>query len=429
MNTAECDGGDLGEEGAHDQGQVDEEAGARRPRTRRAPDEPTDEERREHEITHTPFRSWCRQCAQARGKANPHKKMDDEDKALGTFHLDYWFMRDKPGAPLVPVANLYEESTRSYRAHVVCTKGSHEFVVRQLCRDIESLGFSGDIILKCDQEAALVDLANGVRKMRGEEGRTIIETAKTKDSQSHGRAERAVQSVEGIVRTMKLALGRRLGSDISCDHPVMTWLVEHGAETLNRFQVSNDGKTSCERSKGKKYKGDFVEFGRRVMHRQPGKVRGGVMSSRWSEGVWIGKRNIISDEHLIATAGGGVVKTSSINLKTDTESWDGAMVKEIKGTPWNPSGNDKDLKEEDVVIWGPAADAAVEMRPREDVEPPPQGEVERIPRDLHIKREHLVKHGFTKGCSKCDDIRAGRELNNKKAHTPECPARMKKILI
>ena len=76
------------------------------------------------------------------------------------------------------------------------------------------------------EEPAIVDLSEAVKRAR--EGDTLIENSKVKDSQSNGRAERAVQEHEGLVRTMKLALERRLGRKVHSTHPVMNWLVECG---------------------------------------------------------------------------------------------------------------------------------------------------------------------------------------------------------
>ena len=92
----------------------------RRPKLR-APEEPTAQEVREHEVTHTPYRSWCPQCIQARGKQNHHRKEKEEpgERAVPSVHVDYWFMRDKPGDPLVPVINIVDEQTGGFKAHVI----------------------------------------------------------------------------------------------------------------------------------------------------------------------------------------------------------------------------------------------------------------------------------------------------------------------
>ena len=65
--------------------------GERKPKKINDPRQPTEEERRQHEMTHLPYRSWCRHCVKGRGKNAPHKKQDDEGE-LHEVHFDYAFM-------------------------------------------------------------------------------------------------------------------------------------------------------------------------------------------------------------------------------------------------------------------------------------------------------------------------------------------------
>ena len=44
------------------------ETGIRRPIKMNDPGEPSEEERREHNLTHLPYRSWCKHCVGGRGK-------------------------------------------------------------------------------------------------------------------------------------------------------------------------------------------------------------------------------------------------------------------------------------------------------------------------------------------------------------------------
>ena len=78
--------------------------------------------------------------------------------------------------------------------------------------------------------------------------------AKVKDSQSNGIAERAIQEHEGMVRTMNLALERRLGEEVLATRAIMHWLVEHAAMILNRYHAGQDGSTAYDRIRGKRYK-------------------------------------------------------------------------------------------------------------------------------------------------------------------------------
>ena len=53
------------------------------------------------------------------------------------------------------------------------------------------------------------------------------------ESPSNGKAERAVQSVEDMVRSYLHALESRIKTKLPANHPVMRWMVEHAAAMLN----------------------------------------------------------------------------------------------------------------------------------------------------------------------------------------------------
>ena len=73
----------LGGVEQQDEGQVDEEMreeaqelGRKQSRGRVDPGEPTAEERRIHETTHLPYRSWCADCVSGRGYSHKHISHD-----------------------------------------------------------------------------------------------------------------------------------------------------------------------------------------------------------------------------------------------------------------------------------------------------------------------------------------------------------------
>ena len=257
---------------------------------KRSPKQPTPDEKLAHDACHVPFRSWCPHCVAAAAKATPHRKGSDEDNAVACHHLDYWFMRDQKGSESVPVVIVKDDDTKAVGAHVVAVKGAVDWVAERVCEDIKNFGHCGTVSLKSDQESALKDLVHEVQLIRGRQKlETLIEESKVYDSQSNGIAERAVQSVETITRTHKLALEKKLGVVIPSKHPIMTWLVEHAADMLNKYQVRSDGRTSYERIRVKPYKGEMIEFGRMVFHMYPGKHSGGSMKERWGSGIFLGK--------------------------------------------------------------------------------------------------------------------------------------------
>ena len=325
-----------------------DEYGMRSAKVLRGPKEPTAEEIAEHNVKHVPYRSWCPRCVAAAGKATSHQRnRNGEQSAIPYHHIDYWFMRDERGGNSIPVVVMKDSDTKAFGAHVVTQNGNIDWVAEKLCEDIENFGHSGKVVLKSDQENALVDLLGEVKLKRSQKNQeTLCENSKIYDSQTNGVSERAVQSIECITRTHKLALERKLRKRIPCDHPIMSWLVEHGADLLNKYQVGKDGRTAFERIKGKRYHGEMYEFGRKVYHMDPGKHGGGLMQARWGVGIFLGKLNK-SDEAMIFTDTEKIVKVRSVKLMLEAESWDAELVDKLQTHRWKAQFSEREVQLEE----------------------------------------------------------------------------------
>ena len=356
------------------------EPGVRVAVIKRGPKDPTEQEIKEHYATHVPFRSWCPHCVAAAAKCTPHKKTEEHETSVPRQHLDYWFMRDEKGADSVPVIVIKDEETKGFGAHVVTVKGGVEWVATRVIEDIKAFGHNDEVILKSDQEVALRDLVHEVERQRGlEKKTTLFEESKVYDSQSNGTAERAVQTIECITRTHKLALEKRIGRKIPSTHPVMTWLVEHGADMLNKYLVGRDGRTTYERIKGKAYKGEMTDFGRRVFHMHPGKHSGGSMQARWSNGVVLGKL-WLSDEWIIYTEDDKIVKARSIKYMSEEDSWKAEAIEKIKVTRWKAQFIDGEIQLDERDTGRPGDEPVARVV---------------IPRDFNITQEVLEQHGYS----------------------------------
>ena len=66
------------------------------PRGARDPGQPTAEERRLHELTHCPFRSWCDACVKGQAKNAPSRKIQGEfaESAITRVRMDYAFITE-----------------------------------------------------------------------------------------------------------------------------------------------------------------------------------------------------------------------------------------------------------------------------------------------------------------------------------------------
>ena len=84
------------------EGSGDVDVGIRIPKAGRDPRGPTRAERLAHNLTHIPYRSWCKHCVRGKAKEDAHKVIDpgeDEDEQrLPHFCMDYCFYT-KGGRP------------------------------------------------------------------------------------------------------------------------------------------------------------------------------------------------------------------------------------------------------------------------------------------------------------------------------------------
>ena len=69
---------------------------------------------------------------------------------------------------------------------------------------------------------------------------------------SNGIVERAVQSVEQSLTTLKSSLDEWMGVKIDVLPLMLTWLCELVGYTMNRMEEASDGKTPYERVNGKR---------------------------------------------------------------------------------------------------------------------------------------------------------------------------------
>ena len=60
---------------------------------------------------------------------------------------------------------------------------------------------------------------------------------------------------------MKDALEARYKTEIKGEHWAIPWLIKHRAANANRLRVNKRGRTAYEEIKGRKFKGELIEFG------------------------------------------------------------------------------------------------------------------------------------------------------------------------
>ena len=245
---------------------------------------PTRAEIEEHEMTHLPFRNWCRHCIMGRGTERGHFRTERDPGAIPEVHVDYCFpcgtgmkprtSREKASeaAGSMTVLVMRDRDTRMTAAVVVPRKGtSGDFAAKRTAAFCAEIGYTGvPIIVKSDQEPAMKAVVEEITRWRAP-AKTIIEQSPVGSSQSNGVIERAIQSYEGLLRTMKSGLEAKWNAKIPDGHAIFAWMSEYSAFLLNRHEVSADGKTAYERMKGKKSKQQGLEIGEGLMFKKKDK--------------------------------------------------------------------------------------------------------------------------------------------------------------
>ena len=373
-------------------------------------DVPSAKEREEHERTHMPFRSWCPSCVAGRGLDHRHvSKPPDEHDQRKEVCYDYCFLRNERGGNWILVLVSKDKASKLLCAHVVPNKGAGvDWVVEQCLRDLERMGYLGRVTLRADQEPALVDLLRSIGRLR-HDGHTILELATVEDSKSNGFAERAVRSVEEMVRTLKVDLERRLEARVPIDSPALPWLVEHAVDLVNKLQVGSDGRTAYERLKLKRYHGEMYRFGEPVLARVTGKPVGGLVIERFVEAIWLGQR-FHSGEHIIARESDGRVFRCT-TVKQSTSKLTLELLSGIRGSPWEATG---------------AIRVEATAKPTETVREERKEESTFIPRGTRIDRSVISQFGPTAGCRKCDAMMRGS--SKLMQHSVECRKRFEDLM-
>ena len=208
------------------------------------PRKPSVKEVELHNLTRVPYRNWCPVCIAAKGNDLEHRKDVKDERSLPEFAFDYCFPGNELGYKLTVLVGK-ERGTGMTMATVVPEKGSKGKFVADKCMDffVECGCRSGDIIIKTDQEPAIAFLVKDLVLERGDEPgcRTLVEQSPVGSSGSNGVVERAVQTIEGQIRVMNLALESRLGVTVSAGANVVMFLAEYAAYLINRLEVGKDG--------------------------------------------------------------------------------------------------------------------------------------------------------------------------------------------
>ena len=367
-----------------------------------------------HNITHLPYRAWCPHCVSSRRPNSQHRVSSSSSRRMDPLIVaDYCFVRDNDDDEPVTllVARLYP--SRSMLATVVKAKGPEQTAVARLAKFIRDSGYA-KVIYKSDQEASIRSLFEETFRASAREGvlhnpallQMVPEASAVGESQSNGRAENAVQKLEDLLRTYKSALETHLQCQIPVKHPIMRWMTEHVASTMNRHLCNSDGQTPYEALHGQRFKGKTVEFGERVFYYVPKKLRS-KLTLRWRLGTFVGNAQS-TNEAFIAVANGDVVKSRNVVRVVQPSRWNKEAVLGVRGMPHRFRLVD-DVQDDAFVeeLDDPHANAD---GPKDEEAMPSSKEVPKISAkdvdrvDIRITMPDLHRYGFSDGCPRCKDL-------------------------
>lgn len=424
--------GDDADEAGGQRAEVDGEYGQVEMRPLKSPIAPSADEFEKHCRTLIPFRDWCPICVAARGNEDPHRTREAGyvRPENPTICMDY----KEPKKGELGWVVVRDQRTRFNTAHVVMCKGPKDkWIVEKIIRDIDNMGYN-DIILKGDGEPALVKLMEAIKDKR--RGNTVLENPLAHDPQSNGVAERAVQDVVAMARTIKLGLEKRIGGHISPNSHAMLWIVPHGAWFITHQRVGCDGRTAASRVTGRPSQMQVLEFGEQVWAKplraqKRGGRRPATLDAKRVEGTWVGIHDRTNEHLVVVNKGGPALRIRTVRRRPEANRWDMVGIDDMQANPRMPETRERagtaprDRQEDSrpAVVPRPAVpeQSGVDV-PDERVMP---GEAA-IPRYFKINRTLVDKYGPTDDCAGCrytlDTTRPRR------VHSRQCRGRMEELM-
>ena len=261
--------------------------------------EPTEEEKRQHQLTripYTPHGVQHRRTGRAREQGCPtisfdlcHARAsgsgalgaeDEEDKAQEG-------VADESGALLLVAVC---SQTGYLLALPLKSKGQLALITHELLAFTQILGHE-EVLFYSDNEPTLRQAFKLLVQSRSALGlKTRMRATRIYDAAGNSLVENAIQRIRNVAATLMESLTESTGLRFSSQHPLWTWACRHGAWLLNRYQPFQ-GTTSYELCQGRAYEGKLCEYGE-VCFAYSKPKQGFKADPRWKVGICLGKTEI-----------------------------------------------------------------------------------------------------------------------------------------
>ena len=214
----------------------------RRPNMQVAPKNPTDAERREHDLT---FKPWCPLCVSFKSRQDRHEQVKDHATSSNSLiSFDFGYCSRRGDEEKLTVLFAHDRFTKMMIAIPTPAKGGKyvSYLATELGRFVVQTGHN-PVTLRTDNEPSTLRVLEATRKaLRSVNVTTYVETSAPGDHQANGAAESTVN----IIRQQAALLVRQLETGGGCEddkfifqshHPVFSWSLLHAAWLHNHYSV------------------------------------------------------------------------------------------------------------------------------------------------------------------------------------------------
>ncbi|CAE7209997.1 unnamed protein product [Symbiodinium sp. CCMP2456] len=129
---------------------------------------PSEEERRLHSLTHTPFREWCSHCASYRSKSDRHEARTGNARTSSVLCYDFCFTNRLEKEEKLCCLVCHDSDTKWIQAWPVSHKGgtsARNYLSVEIAKLLSYLGHRR-ITLRADPEPACSALGNAIQSLR-----------------------------------------------------------------------------------------------------------------------------------------------------------------------------------------------------------------------------------------------------------------------
>ena len=311
-----------------------------RERRLKAPSEPSDLMRRQHEDNlHCPFAPWCDACVAGRSRGTAHTATERTD-SVSKFEFDYTYFsqagyevskesRERAACVLTGV----HRQSATLMATVVLRKGVWPFAVAVCAAFVKSCRVK-EAELRGDPEHALRDLLEAVCAKLRESGIPSKADAGARDShQSIGAVEKGHDILSGFARTLAYVVHKHIGVWILPRSRLFAWLIKLAAYAVSTKHVRKNGQTSHFMLHGAEARTPLAQFGEQMMGRPGGQMHLSKALPRWRKGVWVGVNPQDGCHILLDNTGFFVCR--EVNRVVPSQQWSKDAMETCAGLPWS----------------------------------------------------------------------------------------------